>query len=61
MAQKKMGHPPSGDKLMKDRILVLVDEEIKQKLEKCKEIMQTTTSDIARKGIDNMYENLNKK
>ena len=31
MAQKKMGRPPNGDKPMKDRIFVLVDDNTKEK------------------------------
>lgn len=60
MAQKKMGRPPSGDKPMKDRIFVLVNDDTKEKLEKCKDILQTTTSDIVRQGIDKVYNDLNK-
>ena len=37
MAQKKMGRPPNGDKPMKDRIFVLVDDDTKEKLEQCKD------------------------
>lgn len=60
MAQKKMGRPPTGDKPMKDRIFVLVNEETKIKLEKCKMALNTTTSDIVRKGIDKVYDDLDK-
>lgn len=60
MAQKKMGRPPS-DNPLKDRIFVLVSEETKRKLEKCRESLETTTSDIVRKGIDKIYEDLEKK
>ena len=60
MAQKKMGRPPSENPL-KDRIFVLVSAETKQKLEKCKEVLGTTTSDIVRKGIDRIYDDLKKK
>jgi len=56
-----MGRPPTGDKPMKDRIFVLVSEETKEKLEKCKVALNTTTSDIVRKGIDGVYDGLNKK
>ncbi|WP_050699099.1 ribbon-helix-helix domain-containing protein [Anaeromassilibacillus senegalensis] len=61
MAPKKMGRPPSGDKPMKDRIFVLVDDDTKMKLEVCKEALDTTTSDIVRKGINQIYDGLNKK
>ena len=46
MAQKKMGRPPNGDKPMKDRIFVLVDDDTKEKLEQCKKALDTTTSDV---------------
>ncbi len=60
MAQKKMGRPPSGDKPMKDRIFVLVDDNTKARLEVCKKTLGVTTSDIVRKGIDKIYDDLNK-
>lgn len=60
MAQKKMGRPPSENPL-KDRIFVLVSDETKDKLEKCKEALGATTSDIVRRGIDKVYDDLNKK
>ena len=60
MAQKKMGRPPSENPL-KDRIFVLVSDETRDKLEKCKKALDTTTSDIVRKGIDKVYDSLNKK
>ena len=50
MAQKKMGRPPNGDKPMKDRIFVLVDDDTKD----------TTTSDVVRRGIDKVYDELEK-
>jgi len=61
VAQKKMGRPPSGDKPMKDRIFVLVNEETKDKLEQCKKALKTTTSDVVRKGIDKVYDGLTEK
>lgn len=57
---KKMGRPPSGDKPMRDRIFVLVDDDTKMKLETCKKTFDTTTSDIVRKGIDQIYQGLKK-
>ena len=60
MAQKKMGRPPSGDKPMKDRIFVLVNDETKEKLEQCKQALNTTTSDIVRQGIDKVFDDLKK-
>lgn len=58
-AKKKMGRPPS-DNPLKDRIFVLVGEETKQKLKFCKDTLNTTTSDIVRKGIDRIYDDLKK-
>ena len=59
MAQKKMGRPPSENPL-KDRIFVLVDDETKAKLNECTKILNTTRSDVVRKGIDKMYDDLKK-
>lgn len=60
MAQKKMGRPPTGDKPMKERIFVLVNDETKDKLEQCKKALGATTSDIVRKGIDRVFDDLQK-
>lgn len=61
MAQKKkMGRPPAENPL-KDRIFVLVSNETKEKLGKCRESLGMTTSDVVRKGIDRIYDDLNKK
>lgn len=60
MAQKKMGRPPAGDKPMKDRIFVLVNDDTKEKLEECKKALDTTTSDVVRRGIDKVYDDLKK-
>ncbi len=61
MAQKKMGRPTTGDKPMKDRIFVLVSDETKDKLEKCRCILNSTASDVVRKGIDMVFDDLKKK
>ena len=60
MAQKKMGRPLSGEKPLKDRIFVLVDDETQQKLAVCKQMLKTTASDVVRRGIDRMYDDLKK-
>jgi len=60
VAQKKMGRPPIGDKPMKDRIFVLVNDETKEKLEQCKKELNITTSDVVRRGIDKVYDELDK-
>lgn len=56
-----MGRPPTGDRPMKDRIFVLVSDETKDKLEKCKDVLHTTASDVVRQGIDKVYDDLDKK
>ena len=55
-----MGRPPKGDKPMKDRIFVLVSEDTKEKLEQCKKALDTTASDVVRRGIDKVYDELEK-
>ena len=55
-----MGRPPTGDKPMKDRIFVLVSDETKEKLEQCKKALDTTASDVVRRGIDKVYDELDK-
>lgn len=58
MAQNKMGRPLSGVSPKNDRIFIRVDDETKDKLEKCKEAFGLTTSEIVRQGIDRMCEDL---
>lgn len=58
MAQKKMGRPTLGEKPMKERIFVLVDDETKTQLKKCTEVLNTTRSDVVRKGIKRIYDDL---
>ena len=53
-----MGRPPSENPL-KDRIFVLVNEETKAKLNACTKALNTTRSDVVRRGIDKMYDDLN--
>lgn len=59
MAQKKMGRPLSGDKPLKDRIFVLVDDETKNQLDTCTKKLNLTRSDVVRKGIKRIYDDLN--
>ena len=59
MAQKRMGRPPSDDS-MKDRIFIRVDSDTKAKLQECIDNLETTRSDIVRKGIDMVHKSLNK-
>ncbi len=60
MAPKKMGRPKSENPL-KDRIFVLVSEETKAQLKKCTEALNTTRSDVVRKGIKRIYDDLENK
>ena len=60
MAQKKMGRPLLGDKPLKDRIFILVSEETKAKLAECTKLLNATKTDIVRKGIDMVYDELKK-
>lgn len=54
-----MGRPKS-DNPLKDRIFVLVDDETKAQLKKCTEVLNTTRSDVVRKGIKRIYDDLDK-
>lgn len=60
MAQKKIGRPKSENPLT-DKIHVLLNEDSRIKLEKCKEVLELNTSDVVRKGIDKVYDDLDKK
>ena len=59
MAQKKMGRPKSENPL-KDRIFVLVSKETQEQLKECMNILGTTKSDVVRKGIKRIYDDLKK-
>jgi hypothetical protein len=59
MARKKIGRPPSENS-MRDRLFVYVDKTTKEKLNECAEIMKTTRSDVVRKGIHRMHDDLKK-
>ena len=59
MAQKKMGRPKSENQL-KDRIFVMVSKETQQQLKECMNILGTTKSDVVRKGIKRIYDDLKK-
>ncbi len=54
-----MGRPPL-EKPLKDRIYVLVSDETKEKLAQCRQASGATTSDIVGKGIDKVFDDLNK-
>ena len=59
MAQKKTGRPPSDDS-MTDRIFVRVSKETKEKLDECTQELETSRSDVVRKGIDMVHDSLKK-
>ena len=54
-----MGRPLSGDKPLKDRIFVLIDDETKNQLDTCTKKLNLTRSDVVRKGIKRIYDDLN--
>ena len=57
MPQKKIGRP-KVEKPLTDRIFIRVDDNTKMKLEKCTKKLNSTISDVVRKGIDTIYDNL---
>lgn len=59
MASKKAGRPPS-DNSMTDRIFVRVNKETINKLDECTQELKLSRSDIVRRGIDMVHENLKK-
>lgn len=59
MAHKKLGRPPSDDS-MTDRIFIRVDKETKAQLEECVETLDTTRSEVVRKGISMVHGTLKK-
>lgn len=54
-----MGRPPS-DNPKSELIRVRADQEILSKLDACTEKLQTTRSDVIRKGIEKVYDELQK-
>ncbi|WP_235218593.1 CopG family transcriptional regulator [Paenibacillus sp. FSL R7-269] len=59
MSSKKMGRPLS-DNPKSELIRVRVDQEILSKLDACTEKLQTTRSDVIRKGIEKVFDELQK-
>jgi hypothetical protein len=59
MAHKKTGRPPSENPLV-DRIFIRVNEETKAQLDECVKTLNTTRSEIVRKGIALVHEGLKK-
>ena len=60
MSQKKMGRPVSPDS-KHTMFRVRLDNKSLSKLDECAGKLETSRSDIVRKGIDKMHEDLNKK
>ena len=58
MAQYRTGRPPSVDS-MNDRIYVRVNKEIQEKLDECSQKLNTSRSDVIRKGIEMVHDSLN--
>ncbi|MFE6077202.1 ribbon-helix-helix protein, CopG family [Paenibacillus sp. NPDC057886] len=59
MSSKKMGRPKS-DKPKSKTIEIRVDDEIMNKLDISAEKLNTNRSDIVRKGIEKIYDELQK-
>jgi predicted transcriptional regulator len=59
MSSKKMGRPPS-DKPKGKTIEIRVDQEIMSKLDASAEKLNSTRSDIVRRGIEKVYDELQK-
>lgn len=59
MPQKKMGRPLSENPLT-ERLYLRVDEKTKAMLDECTEVLKTTRSEIVRKGIEKVHDDLKK-
>jgi len=59
MPSKKMGRPLS-DNPKSELIRVRADQAILSKLDACTEKLNTTRSDVIRKGIEKIYDELQK-
>jgi len=60
MPQKKMGRPPSENPLQ-ERLYLRVDDKTKTMLDECTAILKTTRSEIVRKGIKKVHDDLKQK
>lgn len=60
MSEKKMGRPPS-DNPLSERIYLRVDKETKETLDECVKKLESTRSEVTRKGIYLVRDELNKK
>ena len=59
MSEKKMGRPPVENPLS-ERIYLRVDKETKEVLDECVEKLNTTRSEVVRKGIYLVQDGLKK-
>lgn len=59
MPPKKMGRPQSENPKSKT-LRIRVDMTTLEKLDECSKALNTTRSDIVRKGIENIHEDLKK-
>ncbi|MED4956974.1 CopG family transcriptional regulator [Paenibacillus macerans] len=59
MSSKKMGRPPS-DNPKSEKIEIRVSQDIMSKLDTAAKMLNTTRSDIVRKGIEKVYDDLQK-
>lgn len=60
MPPKKMGRPPSDNP--KDKTLrIRVDDATLKKLDDCSQKLETSKSDVVRKGIELVHDSLDKK
>lgn len=59
MSDKKMGRPPS-DNPLSERIYLRVDKETKEALDDCVKKMNSTRSEVVRKGIYLVRDDLKK-
>jgi predicted transcriptional regulator len=59
MPSKKLGRPLS-DNPKNELIKIRVDQDFLNKLDACAEKLNTTRSDIVRKGIEKIYDELQK-
>lgn len=60
MAPKKMGRPLSENP-KNETLRIRVDTDTLKKIDECSEALKTTRSEVVRKGIDTIHDNLNKK
>lgn len=59
MSSKKMGRPPS-DNPKAETIRIRVDQATLSKLDACTEKLNMTRSDVVRRGIEKMHDDLQK-